>query len=600
MAFGEHLKDQIQALPELPGVYKYYDKDNNLIYVGKAKNLKKRVSSYFTKQHGANRKTLKLISLIHHIDFVVVNTEYDALLLENSLIKEHQPRYNVNLKDDKSYPYLLITNEPFPRIFPVRRRNPKWGTYYGPYASVKGMKTLLELVRKVFNFRTCRLPLTNESIQKSKFKVCLEYHLGNCKGPCQAYQSLEDYVNDVNQARQLIKGNTAFVKNMLKERMEQHAANLEFEKAHELKQKLQLIEKYQAGSPLVLPGLEDHDVFAITMHDDAAFINYLKFCDGAVVHSHNLELKRKLDETEADILALAIVNLREVFDSQALKIISNIPVDVEIPGIECTVPQRGEKKKLVEIALKNALLAKKNRIETLISRKAQNPQERILLKMQEDLRLAEKPIRIECFDNSNLQGSNPVASMVCFINAQPAKKEYRHFNIKTVEGPNDFASMKEIVSRRYTRVLNENLPLPQLIVIDGGKGQLSAAVEALSALGLYGKVAVIGIAKRLEEIYFPNDPYPLHLEKKSETLKVLQRIRDEAHRFAITFHRNKRSKKSLALTLESLPGFGKKTIELIYRKFGSLANITEQQKPEVEAAIGAKKASLLYQFLNGE
>jgi excinuclease ABC subunit C len=599
MPFGEHLKSEIQTLPEQPGVYKYFDKEDKLIYVGKAKNLKKRVSSYFSK-HSADRKTLKLVSLIQRIEYVIVHTEYDALLLENTLIKEHQPRYNINLKDDKTYPYLLITNERFPRIFPVRRRNPKWGTYYGPFASVRSMKTLLDLVRKVFGFRTCRLALSEENISKGKFKVCLEYHLGNCKGPCEALQAEDDYLQDVQQAKHLIRGNTSYAKNILRQRMQYHAELLEFEKAQAVKQKLELIEKYQAGSVLVLPGLEDHDVFAITTHENDAFVNYLRFADGAVVLSHNLELKRKLDESEEDILALAIVHLRELFESQAGQILTNVPVAIEMPGIECHVPQRGDKRKLVEVALKNALFAKKNRIETLITRKAQNPKERLLLKMQQDLRLSELPVRIECFDNSNLQGSNPVASMVCFINAQPAKKEYRHFNIKTVEGPNDFASMKEIVGRRYKRVLEEQQPLPQLIVIDGGKGQLSAAIEALQDLKIYGQVAIIGIAKRLEEIYFPNDAYPLHLEKKSETLMILQRLRDEAHRFAITFHRNKRSKKSLALTLESLPGFGKKTVEAIYKKFGSLARINEDSRTDVEALIGPKKADALFAFIKGE
>ena len=588
--------EQLIHLPENPGVYRYFDKNNELIYVGKAKNLKKRVSSYFTKTLG-DRKTARLVSLIHRLEFTIVDSEFDALLLENSLIKEHQPRYNINLKDDKTYPYLLITREPFPRIFPTRRKIAERGNYFGPFASVKMMKALLELFKKVFTFRSCSLVLSKENIEKQKFKVCLEFHLGNCKGPCTGLQQEEEYLGEIEQARQIIKGKTGPVLRYYKEKMAAYAADMEFEKAQQVKTKLELIEQWQSRSVVVNSEMDDVDVFAFVRHEEEVYISYLAVSEGSIIQTHMFEFKQKLSESESDLLGHAFLMAREVFDSKAKEVVSNVGPDFEWPGIKITIPQRGDKKKLLDLALKNVLFHKKEKISRAIEAQSEDRTERLLKKMQSDLRLKTLPRRIECFDNSNIQGSHPVSAMVCFIDGKPAKKEYRHFHVKTVEGPNDFATMEEVVGRRYKRQLEENQPLPDLILIDGGKGQLSAACEALKKLELYGQIPVIGIAKRLEELFYPEDPFPLYLEKKSETLKVLQRARDEAHRFGITFHRSKRSKASLSTALESVPGLGKKSVELLYRRFKSLQNIRPEDRDEAEAQIGKKRTDILFNFL---
>lgn len=502
---SNHLQAILTNLPEQPGVYKYFSKEDELIYVGKAKNLKKRVSSYFTKTF-TDRKTARLVSLINRIEFILVDTEFDALLLENTLIKQHQPRYNINLKDDKTYPYLLITNERFPKIFPTRKRIAERGNYYGPFASVRTMKALLELFKKTFTFRSCNLVLSKENIKNEKFKVCLEFHLGNCKGPCVGLQQESDYLEEIEQARQIIKGKTGPAIRYFKEKMAHHAENLEFEKAQFFKTRLELIENWQSHTVVVSPDMEDVDVFAITRQEEMVYINYMGVSEGAIAQSHTFEFKQKLEETDAELIGHALVSAREIFESKAKELICNVELDFEIPGVSSHIPQRGDKRKLLDLALKNVLFHKKEKISRAIEAQSENRTERILNKMQSDLRLSRQPKRLECFDNSNIQGAHPVSAMVCFLDALPAKKEYRHYNVKTVIGPDDFATMYEVVSRRYKRQLEENQPLPDLILIDGGKGQLSAACQALKDLGLYGQIPIIGIAKRLEELFIPKTP----------------------------------------------------------------------------------------------
>jgi len=583
-------------LPDLPGIYKYFNTEGELIYVGKAKSLKKRVSSYFNKTF-TDRKTARLVSLIANIEFTLVDTEFDALLLENSLIKQHQPRYNINLKDDKTYPYLIITNERFPKIYPTRRRIENKGNYYGPFASVRMMRALLELFKKAFTFRTCNLALSKESVDKQKFKVCLEFHLGNCKGPCVGLQEETDYLEEIEQARQIIKGKTGPAVRYFKQKMQSYAENLEFEKAQVAKIKLELIENWQSYTIVVSPDMEDVDVFSIVSNEEEVYINFMGVSEGAISQTHTFEFKRKLNESDSDLVGHAIVAAREIFETKAKELITNTGIDFEIPAVTITNPQRGDKRKLLELSLKNVLFYKKEKVTRAIEAQSENRTERILNKMQSDLRLSKQPKRIECFDNSNIQGTNAVSAMVCFIDAMPAKKEYRHYNVKTVEGPDDFATMYEVVTRRYKRQLEEDQPLPDLILIDGGKGQLSAACNALKDLGIYGQIPIIGIAKRLEELFYPDDPYPLYLEKKSETLKILQRARDEAHRFGITFHRSKRSKASLTMALDSVAGLGKKSVDFIYKRFKSLTQIKEEDRPEIEAEIGKTRTEALYNYL---
>lgn len=585
--------EEYQQLPDQPGVYRYYNGQGDLIYVGKAKSLKKRVASYFGANTGINHKTRKMVREIDKIEFTMVNSEFDALLLENNLIKKSQPKYNILLKDDKTYPYLLLTNEHFPQIYPTRKLIPSKGTYFGPFASVKGMKNVLDLIRSLFTIRTCRLDLSPAKIREKKYKVCLEFHIGNCLGPCEGLQGEGDYLKDIDQAKHILKGNLGIAKTYFKEKMQEAAQQLAFESAQRYKEKLELLEKYQAKSLVISPTVSSLDIFSIVTDTKVAFVNYLKIKNGALILSKTVELKKRLDEEATELLLTAIIRLRDQFQSDAKEILVNIPIEEEFEGMSFSTPKIGDKKKLIELSLKNALYYKKEK--ALLAGETKEKKNRVLKQLQSDLSLAELPDHIECFDNSNIQGTSPVASMVCFLNGKPANKEYRHFHIKTVEGPNDFASMKEIVGRRYKRIIEEEKPLPKLIVIDGGKGQLSSAVEALRDLNIYGKVPIIGIAKRLEEIYFPEDSYPIYIDKKSESLRLLQRIRDEAHRFAITFHRNVRSKKALGTQLTEIEGIGKLTAEKLLKHFKSIKKIAEADPQEVIALIGKDKAERLIQ-----
>lgn len=591
MEIPYYTPDQVNLLPDQPGVYKFYNDERTLIYVGKAKNLKNRVSSYFNKSKGANRKTRKMASEVRTIEFTIVNSEFDALLLENSLIKKNQPRYNILLKDDKSYPYILLTDERFPRIIPTRRLIHGQGKYFGPFASVKGMNNILELLKNLYHVRTCRYDLSEKNVQEGKFKVCLEYHIGNCKGPCEALQSEEDYNADIEQATNILKGNLAVARSYFRTKMQAAAEGLEFELAQQYKDKLELLAKYQAKSLVVNDHIGDTDVFTVVSDDQMAFVNYLKANKGAIVLTKTVEVKKKLDESDEDILALIMIELRERYRSTATEVLTNIEMPVVIEGVAFTIPKIGDKRKLVDMSIKNALYYKRERFNRVQDNKERI--HRVVLKLQEDLRLKVPPVHIECFDNSNMQGSHPVASMVCFKNGRPSKKDYRKFNIKTVVGPDDFASMYEIVFRRYKRLLEEEVPLPNLIIIDGGKGQLSAACRALKDLSIYGDIPIIGIAKRLEEIYRPEDPYPLHIDKKSESLKLIQRARDEAHRFAITFHRQKRSNAAFRSELEDIKGIGKKTAVSLLKNFKSVKRIKEAEEEELVSLIGPVKAKAL-------
>lgn len=583
--------EQIAHLPAEPGIYKYYNAEGVLIYVGKAKNLKKRVGSYFTKQKGVNRKTLKLVSEINTIEFTIVNHEFEALLLENSLIKENKPRYNILLRDDKSYPYICVTAERFPRIIAIRNMVPELGTYYGPFASVKAMNNVFFLLRNLYTLRTCKYNLSEENVQNGKYKVCLEYHIGNCKGPCEGLQPEADYLKDIEQAVHILKGNLSLARTYFKDHMQEAAEKLDFETAQLFKEKFELLDKFHSKSLVVNPKIADLDVFTIVSNEKFAFINYLKIINGTVSVTKTIEAKKKLEEADEHILALVMVELRERYHSNAAEVITNIPLEIESDNLHITVPKIGDKKKLIEMSVRNALYHKKERLTTLeANRQKEN---RVVLQLQKDLQLKTPPLRIECFDNSNIQGTHPVAAMVCFINGKPAKKEYRHYNIKTVTGANDFASMNEVVGRRYKRLIEEEKPLPDLIVVDGGKGQLSASVEALKALGIYGQVPIIGIAKRLEEIYYPEDPYPLHIDKKSESLKLLQRLRDEAHRFAITFHRNLRSKGAFTSELEQIKGIGETTRNKLLKQYQTMARIRQAPEEELAALIGSDKARIL-------
>lgn len=595
MQASSYSVEEHNNLPGLPGVYKYYNTENELIYVGKAKNLKKRVSSYFLKNTGVNYKTKRMVREIRKIEITIVDNEFDALLLENNLIKKTQPKYNILLKDDKTYPYLMLTNEPFPRIYPTRKHIPGRGTYYGPFASVKAMNNVLELIRNIFTVRTCRLDLSPHKIREQKYKVCLEYHIGNCLGPCEGLQSEPDYLIDIEQAKNILKGNLGIAKTYFKKNMQEAAENLAFERAQYFKNKLDLLEKYHAKSLIANPSISNLDVFGIETDEKIAYVNYLKIINGAVIITKTVELRKKLDETEAELLLTAIVRLRDQFNSDAQEIIANIPLEEEFEGFNFSVPKIGDKKKLIELSLKNAKYYKKEKL--LASGDVSDKKFRVLKQLQSDLSLKEMPDHIECFDNSNIQGTNPVASMVCFLNGKPAIKEYRHYHIKTVIGPDDFASMTEVVGRRYKRLIEEEKPLPKLIVIDGGKGQLSSAVEALKELNIYGKIPIIGIAKRLEEIYFPEDQFPIHIDKKSESLRLIQRIRDEAHRFAITFHRQVRSKNAIGSKLTEIEGIGEHTAEKLLSKFKSLKKIRESTFEEILSIVGKDKAEKVYDAL---
>ena len=539
----QRLSNTLKLLPECPGVYQYFDEEGTVIYVGKAKVLKRRVSQYFDKD--ISGKTKVLVSKIADVKTIVVNSEVDALLLENNLIKKYQPRYNIRLKDDKSYPWICIRKEPFPRVVKTRNKSEDGSEYFGPYASVRVLRTVLDLITKVYPLRSCSSNLSAENIKKKKVKLCLKYHIGKCKGPCQGLQSEEEYNNTIANVRHIISGNISVVIKDLETRMFEYSDTMQYEQAQEMKEKIDLIRNYQSKSTVLSAKMHNYDVFSIATDNKISFINYIKIVEGAVVQVHTIEMKKVLDETDDDMLLMTIADMREKHHSTATEIIVPFEPSIEIPGAKYIVPKAGDKKQLLNLSERNLKYYIMDRQKKLDLIDPDRHKTRILNQMKEDLRMSVEPHRIECFDNSNLQGTNPVASMSCFIDCKPAKKEYRHFNIKTVVGADDFASMREIITRRYTRVLNENLEMPALIVIDGGKGQLSAALESLDELGLRGKVAIIGIAKRLEEIYFPGDQYPLYLNKDSETLKIIQQIRDEAHRFGITHHRNRRSKSQL-------------------------------------------------------
>lgn len=596
----ENIKKILNGLPNLPGIYKYFDKENQIIYIGKAKNLKKRVSSYFNKVNHDNRKTAVLVSKIVNIEFTIVSTETDALLLENVLIKQYQPKFNILLKDDKTYPFICIKNEHFPRIFTVRQRIKDGSEYFGPYANGHLMHTLLELIKNLYPIRTCSLHLNPNAIEAGKFKTCLEYDIGNCKAPCVGLQTEVDYQVQLKLIRGILKGNLSDVRAELKVQMAHAVTELHFEKAELIKRKLQLLENYQSKSTIVTNLVEPIEVYSIVSDEKFAYINFLKLVNGMIVQTQTFEIKRKLDETEASLLALAITEVRNNYDSNCKEIIVPILPEWEIASVNYTVPKLGEKKQLLELSLRNASYYRKQKV---IQHEHLNPElktERILNQIKQDLRLTQLPAHIECFDNSNIQGTNPVSACVVFKDAKPSKKDYRIFNVKTVEGPNDFATMEEVVFRRYKRMLDENQTLPQLIVIDGGKGQLSSAVVSLKKLGIYGQVAVIGIAKRLEELFYPNDELPLFLDKKSETLKVIQKLRDEAHRFGITHHRNKRSKNAIGTELAQIPGIGENTAQQLLQTFKSVKKIKAADLTALTEIIGPSKASKVFDFFQNK
>lgn len=586
------LSVQIQTLPEGPGVYQYYDKNGRILYVGKAKNLKKRVASYFTKKHDSHRIGV-MVKKIHDIQHIVVQSESDALLLENNLIKKHQPRFNIMLRDDKTYPWICIKNERFPRVFPTRRLIKDGSEYYGPFTTFKTVNTLLDLIKGLYPLRTCNYDLAEEKIKNGKYRVCLEYHLGNCKGPCEALQGEEEYNRNISAIREIVKGNFKDSLNQFRQQMKEHSDNMEFEQAQLIKNKIDVLENYQSRSTVVNPRINNVDVFSVVSDEGYGYVNFLQISHGAIIRSHTIEMKKKLDESDKELLELGIIEIRQRFNSNSKEIYVPFKVDVG-EDILITVPQLGDKKKIVEMSVRNARYFRQEQFKQMKIVDPDRHVNRIMAQMKEDLRLTKEPRHIECFDNSNIQGTNPVAACVVFKNGKPSKKDYRKFNIKTVEGPDDFASMEEVVYRRYKRLLMEEEPLPELIIVDGGKGQLSSGVKALETLGLRGKIAIIGIAKRLEEIYYPGDSIPLYLDKKSETLKIIQQLRNEAHRFGITFHRNKRSKTALNTELEAIPGIGDKTVVELLTHFRSLKRIKEATKEELAQVVGKSKASIVY------
>ena len=584
----------LPTLPEDPGVYRYFDESDTIIYIGKAKNLKNRISSYFTNQKNQDTKTRRLVQQIRRVEFTIVHSEFDALLLENTLIKQFQPKYNILLRDDKTYPFLCITKEHFPKLISTRRIDHQAGTYFGPFANPKSMNALLELLHQLYPLRTCSLALKPANIEQGKFKVCLEYHIGNCKGPCEGLQSEAIYLEYIDSIQHILKGHYQKPKNYFHEKMQNAAGRLAFEEAQEYKEKWQLLENYQAKSTVVNPAIHDVDVFSIVSDEQVAYINFMKVINGTITQSQTWETKKKLNEDESDLLTMLIWEKREQFQSEAKEIITNIPMALEFKGVKNTIPAMSDKKKLLDMSLKNVLYFKKEKADRKAAEESGGDRKmRVLLTLKNDLRLTQLPKHIECFDNSNLQGTNPVSAMVCFLNGLPAKKEYRLFTPKTVEGPNDFATMFEVVTRRYKRLLEEESELPNLIIVDGGKGQLSSACDALKAIGLYGKIPIIGIAKRLEEIYFPEDTLPLYIDKKSESLKLIQRLRDEAHRFGITAHRNKRSKNFIVSQLEEMEGIGKLTAQKLLKQFGTTRNMLDAPITELEKVIGKAKTPAL-------
>ena len=585
---------QLKTLPTEPGVYQYFDIDDKLIYVGKAKNIKKRVSSYFTKTH-ENGKTRVLVKKIASVKHIVVETETDALLLENNLIKKYKPRYNVLLKDDKTYPWICIKNERFPRVFPTRRVFKDGSEYFGPYTSMKTVRTLLDLIKGLYSLRTCNYNLSKDKVDAGKYKVCLEYHLGNCKGPCDDLQSEEEYNKHIIAIRAIIKGNFKDSLSDFKSQMKQYAADMQFEDAQRIKEKIDVLEKYQSKSTIVNPKISNVDVFSIMSDEGYAYINFLQLSYGSIIRSHTLEIKKKLDETDLQLLELAITEIRQRFNSTSKEIYAPFPMKLG-QDIMVTVPKLGDKKKILDLSLRNAKYYRMERFKQVKIVDPDRHANRIMAQMKVDLGLSEEPRHIECFDNSNIQGTNPVAACVVFKDGKPSKRDYRHFNIKTVVGPDDFASMEEVVYRRYKRLLDEGEPLPQLIIIDGGKGQLSSSLKSLDALGLRNTIAIIGIAKRLEELFYPDDPIPLYLDKKSETLKVIQFLRNEAHRFGIEHHRNRRSKQALNTELETIPGIGEKTVVELMKQFKSVKRISEAKKEDLEKIVGLSRAQKIIDY----
>jgi len=588
------LEIQLQTLPHQPGVYQYFDADDKILYVGKAKDLKKRVSSYFTKNHDYG-KTKVLVKKIVTIKHIVVETETDALLLENNLIKKYQPRYNVLLKDDKSYPWICIKNERFPRVFSTRRVFKDGSEYFGPYTSMKTVHTLLDLIKGLYQLRTCNYDLSKDKVEAGKYKVCLEYHLGNCKGPCEDLQTETDYHQNIIAIKEILKGNFKESLSQFKQQMKTHAKAMEFEDAQRIKEKIDILENYQSKSTVVNPKISNVDVFSIVSDESYGYVNFLQLSYGSIIRSHTLEIKKKLDETDEALLQLAITEIRQRFHSKSKEIYVPFIVDLG-EDIKVTIPKLGDKKRVLELSERNAKYYRMERFKQVKITDPDRHVNRIMAQMKTDLQLKAEPRHIECFDNSNIQGTNPVAACVVFKNGKPSKKDYRHFNIKTVEGPDDFASMEEVVYRRYKRLLDENQPLPQLIIIDGGKGQLSSALKSLDALKLRGKIAIIGIAKRLEELFYPDDPIPLYLDKKSETLKIIQQLRNEAHRFGIEHHRNRRSKGALTTELELISGIGEQSIVELMKHFKTIKKISEATQKELETVVGASRAKKIVNY----
>lgn len=590
------LEIQLKTLPNAPGVYQYFDANNIILYVGKAKNLKKRVSSYFTKKH-ENGKTRVLVKKINSIKHIVVTTETDALLLENNLIKKYKPRYNVMLKDDKSYPWICIKKERFPRVFQTRRLLKDGSDYFGPYTSVKTVYTLLDLIKGLYPLRNCKYDLAEEKIKAGKYKVCLEYHLGNCKGACEDLETETEYNESIKAIREILKGNFKDSLLQFKNQMKQFSNEMHFEDAQKIKEKIEILENYQAKSTIVNPKISNVDVFSIVSDESYAYINFLQLSYGSIIRSHTLELKKKLEETNLELLTLAITEIRQRFNSTSKEIYVPFKLDLG-KNIKVTIPKSGDKKHILDLSIRNAKYYRMDRFKQIKITDPDRHVNRIMAQMKVDLRLSDEPRHIECFDNSNIQGTNPVAACVVFKNGKPSKKDYRHFNIKTVDGPDDYASMEEVVLRRYKRLLEEKQSLPQLIIIDGGKGQLSSALKSIDKLNLRDEITVIGIAKRLEELFYPDDPIPLYLDKKSETLKIIQRLRNEAHRFGIEHHRNKRSKNALTTELETISGIGEKTMIELIKKFKSAKRVSYAKLDELEDVVGTSRAEKIYNYYN--
>ena len=593
-------KKALADIPHRPGVYQYWDQEDTLIYIGKAKDLRNRVGSYFNQDNQMNGKTRVLVSKIRKITFTIVDTEIDAWLLENSLIKKHQPRYNIMLKDDKTYPWIIIKKEPFPRLYWTRKMIKDGSTYFGPYASVGMMHTILDLIKETYPLRTCNLPLTDDNINAGKFKVCLEYQIGNCKGPCQAYQQHADYDKNIEEIKDILNGKIGNVIKDVKQIIKDAVADLNFEYAHNYQKKLLVLEKYQSKSTVVNSSITNVDVVSIASDERYAFVNYLKIMNGSIIQTQTIEIKKRLDESDEELLTIAITEFRTKFNSTSKEIIVPFDISIADENLKFTVPKLGEKKNLLELSHKNVLFFRREKLNQYEKLNPDLRTDRILTQMQKDLMLTQLPVHIECFDNSNFQGAYPVSAIVVFKDAKPSKKDYRHFNVKTVDGPNDFATMEEAVYRRYKRMLEEEESLPQLIIIDGGKGQLSSAMTSLKKLGIDKKLTVIGIAKRLEELYYPGDSYPLHLDKKSETLKVIQQLRDEAHRFGITFHRKKRDQGTLKTELEAIPGIGKTTADKLLRQFKSVKRIKEAKEEELELVLNKTQVKTLLKYFNTE